>query len=549
MKIRKIIKGVLAVALSFTIVSCDDFLSEDPDNRVYLESPEYIEYLLATAYPEADFAFAEAMSDCAGDRGLSAIMDDPEIEQSYLWGDVVETYQGTPAYYWNEAYRAISAANHALEAIEEFEAEGRGSEVRKARGEALLCRAYSHFMLANIFGKAYNPATADTELGVPYATEPETTLNPPYERETLAETYRLIEKDLTEGLELVPATFEEAPAYHFTRKAAYAFASRYYLWKGGEENIRKSIGYANEVLGNVYTDNPSDMLRQMNDPNSDYLGDYYDAQTRYTSSGEPANLLLVAAASNMYFQPYWRYGMTEAIRTEVYKLGIFGYSWAYVTSGGYDYVIHRPLWAYYFQQSGLNANYGTLISSIPLLTSEEVLLNRAEANALLGNYEEALIDVNTFLSTRLNKKSWTGAKVTAKDINATYLIDPKLYPAWKESITLYPYYIDFTDEANLQKYAYLSAILAMRKAEFLGTGLRWFDIRRYDIPVVHSSVTHPTDTLKPGDPRRACQIPDQAQGSGIKPNPSVDEIPESIKQAAAQIHPLGWGGPLIPNNN
>ena len=90
--------------LSVSFVSCEDFLDKDPDNRVYLDTPEFIENLLATAYPEADFAFAEAMSDCAGDRGLDAIFDDPEVQQSYLWSNVVETWQGTPAYYWNEAY-------------------------------------------------------------------------------------------------------------------------------------------------------------------------------------------------------------------------------------------------------------------------------------------------------------------------------------------------------------------------------------------------------------------------------------------------------------
>ncbi len=534
--------------LSLSFVSCDDFLDKDPDNRVYLDTPEFIENLLATAYPEADFAFAEAMSDCSGDRGLSAILDDPELQQSYLWRDVVETWQGTPAYYWNEAYKAIAAANHALEAIEEFEANGRGDEVRNARGEALLCRAYAHFMLANIFCMTYNPATAETELGVPYITEPETTLNPTYERETLEETYRLIEKDLTEGLELLPATYENAPAYHFTRKAAYAFASRFYLWKGGEANFRESLKYANLVLGDVKTDNPASMLRQLNDPSSDYLGDYYDAQMLYTSSAEPANLLLVAAASNMYYQPYWRYGMTVAIRTSIYKGGIFGYGWAYQTSGGYDYLIHRPIWSYYFQQDGLNANYGVLISSIPLLTMEEVLLNRAEANVMLGNFDDALIDINTFLSTRLSRNSWDGKAITSAEVQSYFGIDTKALPAWREYIEYFPYFCDFTDEANLEKFAYTNTILALRKAEFLGTGLRWFDVRRYDIPIVHTSVTHPTDTLVAGDRRRACQIPDQAKGNGIKPNPTNDNIPESAKQAAIQMHPMGWGGVISPNN-
>lgn len=540
--------GLCLAVLSVSFVSCEDFLDKDPDNRVYLDTPEFIENLLATAYTEADIAFAEAMSDCAGDRGLDAILDDPEVQQSYLWSDVVETWQGTPAYYWNESYKAIAAANHALEAIEKFEAEGRGTEVRYARGEALLCRAYAHFMLANVFCMPYDPATASTELGVPYVTKPETTLNPSYERETLEETYRLIEKDLTEGLELLPATYENAPAYHFTRKAAYAFASRFYLWKGGEANFLRSLLYANKVLGDVKSDNPSSMLRQINDPSSDYMGDYYDGQMLYTSSAEPANLLLVAAASNMYYQPYWRYGMTVAIRTELYKNGIFGYSWAYQTSGGYDYLIHRPLWTYYFQQDGLNANYGVMISSIPLLTTEEVLLNRAEVNALLHNYEDALIDMNTFLSTRLNRSKWDGKPVTAAEVQNYFGINPVNLPAWRQYISYFPYFCDFKDEANLETFAYINAILTMRKAEFLGTGLRWFDVRRYDIPVVHMSVTHPTDTLVSGDRRRACQIPDQAQGNGIKPNPGNDIIPESAKNAAIQLHSKGWDGIISPNN-
>ena len=547
MKIRKLLYGGLVALLSFVTVSCDDFLGTDPDNRVYLESPEYIAYLLATAYPEADISFAEAMSDCSGDRGLDAFLDDKALEQSYLWKDVVETYQGTPSYYWFQAYAAISAANHALEAVEEFEAAGRGDEVKEVRGEALICRAYAHFMLANVFAMPYNPATADAELGVPYTTKPETKLNPVYERETLAETYRLIEEDLLEGLELIPANFEEAPAYHFTRKAAYAFASRFYLWKGGDENFRKAIECANMVLGDVKTDDPSSLLRQLNDPNSDYLGDYYDAQTLYTSSAEPANLLLVAVVSNLYYQPYWRYGMTAAIRQIVYKKGIFGYQWAYQTAGGYDYLIHRPLWAYYFLQEGLNANYGTMLSSIPLLTMEEVLLNRAEANALLGNYSDALIDMNTFLSKRLNKKSWTGTPVTEKDVRTHYGVVPEVYPEWRDYITLFPHFMDFKNKANLETYSYVSAILDMRKAEFLGTGLRWFDIRRYDIPVEHTSVTNPTDTLKSGDRRRACQIPDQALGSGIKPNPVENPIPERLKETATKMHPSGLDFIVTPN--
>lgn len=535
MKNNRIIYWTLAAVFSCSFVSCDDFLDKDPDNRVYLDTPEFVEKLLVSAYPEADFAFCEAMSDNSGDRGLSAILNDPEIEQPYLWKTSTETYQGTSTNYWMNAYASISAANHALEAVEKFEAQGRGEEVRHARGEALLCRAYAHFMLANLFCMPYNPATADTELGIPYATDPETTLNPSYERGTLAETYDKIEADLLEGIELLPASYAKAPAYHFTRKAAYVFASRFYLWKGGDDNFRKSLEYANRVLGDVYTDNPASMLRQMNDPSSDYLGDYYDAQTIYTSSNEPANLLLVACISNMSYQPYWRYGMTASIRQSVYLNGFLGYPLAYQTNGGYDFLIHRPIWREYFQQTSLNANIGYYVAVIPLITMEEALLNRAELFALLGEYDKSLIDINTFLSKRYDLDGWDGSKIQPSRIMLEYAKNTSKTD-WKETLKLKPHFRDFTEiqDGNQDTcYAYVNAILAMRRAEYLGTGFRWFDVRRYDIPIVHTSETHPTDTLKSGDRRRAIQIPDQSQGSGMEPNPADEtRIPQAMKTAA-----------------
>ena len=71
------------------------------------------------------------------------------------------------------------------------------------RGEALVCRAYNHFVLANIFCNAYN-THASQELGIPYMTKVETTVQPQYGRGTLQETYEKIEKDLLDGMALFP---------------------------------------------------------------------------------------------------------------------------------------------------------------------------------------------------------------------------------------------------------------------------------------------------------------------------------------------------------
>ena len=50
--------------------SCDDFLSEVPDNRTQLDTPEKISEILVNAYPEANYMeFAETMSDNVFDSG------------------------------------------------------------------------------------------------------------------------------------------------------------------------------------------------------------------------------------------------------------------------------------------------------------------------------------------------------------------------------------------------------------------------------------------------------------------------------------------------
>ena len=88
---------------------------------------------------------------------------------------------------WGGYYSAI-AANMALDAIEERKKSG---VTRPHRGEALVCRAYCHFMLANIFCNAYD-THASQSLGVPYMEEVETTVSPVTNEVPLEEVYRKV---------------------------------------------------------------------------------------------------------------------------------------------------------------------------------------------------------------------------------------------------------------------------------------------------------------------------------------------------------------------
>ena len=89
---------------------------------------------------------------------------------------------------------------------------------------------------------------------MPYITEPESTLNPHYDRPSVAYDYQMIEKDLLEGLSLMSDAVYKNPRYHFNSKAAYMFASRFYLFYQQPEKV---VEYATKALGS----NPEALMR------------------------------------------------------------------------------------------------------------------------------------------------------------------------------------------------------------------------------------------------------------------------------------------------
>src|ERR1041384_1465989 len=111
-------KTVLYTSLLLLAIStgCKKYLEKTPDMRTELDSPEKVAELLTSAYPRASyFGFAESMSDNAEDKGLATA----EIVNAapWFWRDMEYRDTDSPDFYWQNAYRAIAAANHALEVI------------------------------------------------------------------------------------------------------------------------------------------------------------------------------------------------------------------------------------------------------------------------------------------------------------------------------------------------------------------------------------------------------------------------------------------------
>ena len=495
-------KNIKYTLLSFAIVvgfySCNDILDETPDNRGTIDSPDKISELLVGAYPLAGYTpFLEPMSDNAGDKGPSAT-DNRINEEMYFWRDLNDTDNDTPTNYWLEAYEAISQANQALASIDELLSVDSSLDLSEQKGEALLCRAYAHFMLATIFSKAYNPATAASDLGVPYVTTPENILIKEYSRGNVQEVYGNIRKDLEEGLPLIGDNYL-VPKFHFNTKAANAFASRFYLTIG---EWQKVIDHSTIALGGTG-------IGELRDWVNEYRPRTYSEQaTRYSSANaEPANLLVVSAGSiynrNHFLARYQLDGDTADILFN--NLNETGKPWSYTVFGSGDLFNNIPKFREFFKVTNQAANTGFPFVGFVLLSTDEVILNRAEAYAMLGQYDNATDDINR--SFEVKTASYTAADAfTISSIATAFAVT---------DATMFTPFYDIPSEA----LPFVNAVLRLKRTIFYNEGLRWFDIKRHDIAIVHTDVFGNTFELGKGDNRKAVQIPESAQSFGIEANP------------------------------
>ncbi|WP_433901471.1 RagB/SusD family nutrient uptake outer membrane protein [Sphingobacterium puteale] len=483
-------KYLFIIVLGATLSSCNKFLEQEPDARTKIDSPVKIKELVASAYPKSTYiAFAESMSDNAGDKGVSSRSE----QNSFPWEfkDQVKSLYDMPARYWQECYKAIAAANQGLESIAEL---GNDPTLNASKGEALVARAYNHFMLVNFFARPYDESSSSTDPGIPYVEKPEVTALGKYSRGTVAAVYDNIERDLLAGIPLIDNSTYKSPAYHFTKNAAYAFATRFYLFKKDYANVVK---YANLVAS---TGTIATSLRNWNGKYKDLA--YYDLQAIYTKSTESANLLLCEANSiwGRSFAGY-NYGLNSALLAEIFSAANnpvkIQLTYRSKIFGGTETVFNIPKFSENFIKETISANFGEPYNVIPLLTMEEVLFNRAEANANLGNNQAVIDDLNAFLSKRI-----TGYNESNPNHKLTLAKVTSFYP-------------------NLSiKDALVESILNFKRQEYIFEGMRWFDIIRLKRTVNHRSVKGDINlTIGPEDNRRVLQLPTEVIASGLDKNP------------------------------
>ncbi len=475
----------IAIVVVLMASSCKKFLEQSPDDRTTLNSAEKVQQLLVSAYPKASYiTFCEAMSDNVADKNITHI--EPINRNPYFFEDSNSQDIDSPNAYWDACYAAIAAANQALQVISSVSDSVR---YKAQKGEALVARAYAHFMLVTLFAKVYNPTTANADPGIPYVTEPEKVVFKKYKRKTVAFVYGHIEKDLTQGLPLIANSIYQVPKYHFTIAAAHAFASRFYLFK---KDYTRVVEHANAAIS---AGSMASYLRPINSSAYQSL-QYYDRQAQYTAATTNANLLLAGAAS-LWGRSYasYRYGYTFVIHKQTIGApNVTGGTWAFGLYGN-EISLNVPKFHEHFVKTSINAHDGDPYNMIPLLSTEELLFNRAEANVYLGNNEDALRDLNDYASTRIANYKHANHTITASSVMKFYHT-----PMLKEGL--------------------IRTVLDFKRNEFLFEGQRWFDMLRYNLAVVHQSADgSKMVAIGPTDPRRVLQLPLEVTLSGLDRNP------------------------------
>ena len=535
MKIKNIIyKGSLMLASVAILASCSDQLDTLPDNRTTLDTPKKIAGLLVTAYPDrTPTLFNEWMSDNTDYMGAQNSQGNRGGDQYFFWQEQTEGGNDSPEMVWMLYYEGVYKANEALAAIED-QGGPKNDILRNSKGEALLLRAYNHFVLANEFCRPYNGKTSTKDAGLYYATgiADFSAAAEQSNRGTVADVYTKIAADIEAGIPLLNDTYE-VPKYHFNKQAAYAFATRFYLYY---EKWEKAKEYADKLLGS----NPAASLRDYRALQAMPLSKSDQAvksAEAYCSASADCNLLVQTSVSNagMALGPWLiskRYTLTNYLsETELFNSNnIWGTSsnliWKpfTVNSGENNFALLMKL-PREFEIRNTTTGSGYLRTLNVDFTMDEALLNRAEAEIMLGQNDAACADMTIWMKNFFNTNvtlTPTSVQTYFKTVPYAYADAAKMVPSFKKHISP-RFTIDV--EGSVQE-SLLQCLLNFRRIETVHQGMRWMDIRRYNIEIPRRLIgangrpSKNLDWLEKDDPRQVVQIPQSIREAGVAGNPT-----------------------------
>lgn len=327
------------------------------------------------------------LSDFASDDIVCAqVTEDPLFYSFSLNHSPTQT---NTRYFWYISYKIINDCNTVIEAV------GKDSSsdptVKQLLGECYFLRAFSSFNLVRFFARPYSQSKSAP--GIILRTS---TTDPAQKaRSTVEEVYSQIVADAQKAAGLMN---QQRGVQYASKEAAWALLSRAYLYM---EDNKDAVDYATKVINSGrFTLSTADAF-----------------PTLFANAPASSETIFCIA-----FTPKDDYGKFGSIASMVYSDGNSGWGEEYASQSIRDLMSAHPedvRWQYILplkdgngglvQKNGIDTYYiskfsfqggSPTLSSPVLFRIAEMYLNRAEANAKLGNTKDALDDVDLIRSNR-----------------------------------------------------------------------------------------------------------------------------------------------------
>lgn len=440
MKHKNIFCLLTFLLITVVIFSCKKFLDEKPDKSLVV--PRSVGDLQAIL-DDNDIMNARTpgFGETSADDYFVQLSDYNSFgdfdQRAYTWR--LQTYNyGND---WNYAYNAIYNANYCLEQVDKIKKTSQTElKWKNVKGSALFYRAYYFLDLCWEYAKAYDENTSSNDLGIILRLGSD--FNVPSVRASVKESYKQVIKDLTEANLYLPDNPEHP--MRPSKAASYATLARAYLSMRKYDSAFKYTNLSLQIKSDLLDYNSSDVS-----PAADIPFQPFNKEIIFYTT-QSGNYTPKAAAF-------------AAIDTTLYA--------------GYDDNDLRKSAFFYFNNGYMSFKGSYSSASYPLfsgITTDELLLTRAECYARANRTAEALNDLNTLLAKR-----W---------ITGTFT----------------PYTATDATEA-------LKKIVIERRKELLMRGLRWIDIKRLNKEdanlVLKRIVGAENYTLAPNDKKYALPLP------------------------------------------
>ena len=246
--------SIYLILFVWLVVGCESFLEEKIQNEIHPKTVSDMEKLLEgeAYYTSNEGHLFSRVTDIFTDDIACNVVTKTYLEEKqrdryrFLWQENMfdDNGWGYDIAIWQVPYSRIKGCNVILEYMDQMD----GDEVKQEhlRGEAYFLRGFYYFYLTNFFGFPYNYGNPAENPAVPLKLVSGVT-DEKFERNSVAECYAQIEKDLLKGVELMRVNKERQSSQSFRVNylTGYGMLSRMYLYM---EDWDKAILYADSVL-------------------------------------------------------------------------------------------------------------------------------------------------------------------------------------------------------------------------------------------------------------------------------------------------------------